>query len=212
VSYGIDPAEMKTDPLPNPTAWMTWGRQYSFRPGGDVPPGPIMPRIFGPQAPRPGRRAFIAMSYVAGFPSTVLNAACAEGDDSLSLTDATSVLPGDQLRFYDLGKSEVVTVASSYVPGVPTVPPAVTTVPLAAPVVNAHDAGILVTGMPRGILQAVICFAIAFLMREDVSEELPVDAFGTGKRFTEEGRGGQAGGLINDGLGFLEPYRPGWRP
>jgi hypothetical protein len=154
----------------------------------------------------------MSWDYVAGFPSTVLAADCTEAAGTLSLADATSVLPGDPLRFYDGASSEVVTVAAGYIPQVPTVPPAVTTVPLTAPAQYAHDSGILCTGMPRAILQAVICFTVAFLMREDVSEEMPVDAFGTGRRLTEEGRGGQAGGLINDALGYLAPFRPGWLP
>jgi hypothetical protein len=213
VSWGYDPSDMQADTLPNPTAWMTWGRQYSFRPGGDAAPVYMLPPpLFGPPQPRPFSRLFVNWDYVAGFPSTVLASSCTEAASALSLADATSVLPGDQLRFYDGASSEVVTVAAGYIPQVPTVPATVTSVPLSAPTQYAHEAAILCTGMPRAILQAVICFTVAFLMREDVSEEMPVDAFGTGRRLTEEGRGGQAGGLINDALGFLAPFRPGWLP
>lgn len=207
VSFGSTPADMLADPLPNPTAWLTAGRTYAFQPGGTGSPM-VLPSGRG----HLGRRAFVSMSYVAGYPSTLLAGACTSGDSALNLADPTGVLPGGTLTLYDISQSETVTVSAAYVPSVPLVPPAPASVPLASPAQFSHGKGILATGMPRGILQAVICFAIAFLMREDVSEEEPVDPFGTGRRATAEGRGGQAGGLINDAFGYLEPYRPGWKP
>lgn len=208
VAYGADPSDMICDPLPNPTGWLTSNRQYAFRPGGTGQPR--IPPVLGTR--RLGRRAFISLSYVAGYPSTTLSTACVASSPSVTLADATGVLPGDSLMIYDVGQSEAVTVAPAYVPLIPQVPPVPSDVPLTVSTQSAHAEGILVTGMPRAILQAVICFAIAFLMREDVSDEEPVDVFGSGKRSTSYGRGGQAGGLINDALGYLEPYRPGWRP
>lgn len=213
VSYGVSPAAMLADTLPNPTAWLTAGRTYGFLPGGLAGAGSLAPSFFGPaQRGVPGGRLFVSMSYVAGFPSAVLAEPCEAGDDHLTVSDPTSVLPGGPLALYDVGKSETVTVAADYVPSIPTIPPAPAAVPLAVNAVNDHEAGVLVTGMPRGILQAVICFAVAFLMREDVSEEEPVDPFGNARRSTAGERGGQAGGLINDALGYLHPYRPGWFP
>lgn len=210
VQYGADPGDMRVDTLPNPTGWLTaTGRQYGFRPGGRDARFPTPPR-WAQSARR--NRAFISLWYLAGFPSTTLAAACTDGDSGLDVADPTGILPGDPLAFYDAGQSETVTVAGTYVPQVPTVPPAAATVPLASPARFSHGEGVLTTGMPRAVLQAVICFAIAFLLREDVTEEAPVDPFGSGRRTTAFGRGGQAGGLINDALGFLEPYRPGWRP
>jgi hypothetical protein len=45
-------------------------------------------------------------------------------------------------------------------------------------------------------------------MREDVSAEEPVSAFGPAARTTGGTRSGQAAGLVNDAIGWLSSYRP----
>lgn len=207
LSYGADPANMVPVSLPDASMWFEDGRRMSWVPGGFAASfrGPALQ--FGPPV-RASRELFVQSSYVAGFPSTTLAAAVTAGAQSVTLTDPTSVLPGDVLRIYDPGASEGLTVASTYVPQVPTVPATATSVPLAAPAVNNHVSDTGITGMPRKLLQAVIAYAVALLMREDVSEEEPVAGFGPAARTTSGSRGGQASGLVNDAYGWLAPYKP----
>lgn len=178
----------------------------SWAPGGGITQfrGPAIQ--FGPRAGAPGQ-VYVSWSYVAGFPSTTLSAVTS-GAMSVTVADPTGILPGDTLRVYDPGLTEALTVSSSYVPSVPTVPPTPTEIPLAAATANAHVAGTGITGMPRKVLQAVIAYTVALLMREDVSAEEPASPFGPAARTTGSERGGQASGLVNDARGWLRPYAP----
>ena len=221
-SYGCDPAAMSSLPLPDSSMWVEDGREVSFRPGGAaaVFSGPALQ--FGAN-PRPGLTTYVTWSYVAGYPSTSLSTACTTAASSVTVTDPTGILPGDVLRIYDMGQpaagqppagqNEALTVASTYVPALPTWPPTATSVPIAGTTTYAHLAGTMVTGMPRDILQAVIAYTVALLMREDVAAEAPaaMSPFTPAARTTGGGRGGQAGSLINDAYGWLERYAPVWR-
>lgn len=206
--YGWDPSAMAALSLPSSTMWVEDGREVSFVPGGGLAfTGPAIQ--FGGGA-APGRTTYVTWSYVAGYPNTTLSASCVAGASSVTVTDPTGIVPGDVLRIYDVGASEALTVTSTYAPSVPTSPPTATVIPLAADTQNAHGAGTGITGMPRGILQAVICYTIALLMREDVASEEPESGFGPAARSVGEGSG-KAGGLINDALEFLANYRPTFR-
>lgn len=209
LSYGWDPSAMTALALPAPGMWIEDGREVSFVPSAGLQfTGPAIQ--FGP-VPRPGMLTYVTWSYVAGYPSTTLNVQVNSGASSIEVADPAGILPGDVLRIYDLGVSEALTVASSYVPLMPAVPPSPTSIPLAADTLHAHAASTGVTGMPRKILQAVIAYAVSLLMREDVSAEEPASPFGPAARTTGAGRGGQAAGLVNDAYGWLAPYRPTWR-
>jgi hypothetical protein len=218
LAWGSDPASMTAVSLPDSSMWIEDGRQVSFIPGGGITQfsGPAIQ--FGTPA-RPDWPLYVTWSYVAGYPNTSLSANYAAGAASVSVTDPTGILPGDVLRVYDVGATssavganEAVTVAPSYAPAIPAIPPVPASIPLAAGTQFAHNAGIQVTGFPRGIMQGVICYAVALLMREDVAKEVPASRFGSASRTTAGGRGGQAGGLVNDALGFLARHRPTWRP
>lgn len=214
ISYGADPASMTSASLvQGQTVWVDQdGRNPSFRAGGGL--GQVFtgtPIQFG-AAPAPSMVSYVTWSYVAGFPSTVLAAALTSGTSSATVADPTGILPGDVLRLYDLGKTEAVTVASTYAPQNPTVPPTATAIPLAAPAVSSHDAGTGITGLPRKVLQAVIALTVALLMREDVSAEEPSSAFGPAARSTGGGeRGGAASGLVDDAERWLATLRPVFR-
>ena len=206
LSYGWDPSAMTSLPLPDSSMWFEDGREVSFVPGGGLSfTGPAIQ--FG-VTPATGVRAYVNWTYVPGYPSTTLSASCTSAASSVTVTDPTGILPGDTLRIYDLGKSESLTVASNYVPVIPTTPPTPTAILLAGTTVNAHAAGTGVTEMPRRALQAVIAFAVALLMREDVSAEESASPFGPAARTTGNGRGGQAAGLVNDAYGWLAAFRP----
>ena len=206
LSWGGDPSNMSAVTLPDASMWFEDSRRMSWAPGGGIMQfrGPALQ--FGPRAGGPGQ-LYVTWSYVAGYPSTVLSAVTS-GVSTVTVADPTGILPGDTLRIYDPGKSEALTVAGTYVPSVPTIPPTPTAIPLAAATANAHAAGTGITGMPRKVLQAVIAYAVALLMREDVSAEEPASPFGPAARTTGDARGGQAAGLVNDARGWLAPYRP----
>ena len=214
LSFGYDPSALTALPLPDPTMWNERGRQVSFAPGGGF-------AFTGPQIQFGGQgsswwETYVNWSYVAGYPNTAVGTGgVAANASSVLVADPTGILPGDVLRIYDDGvtsatvaANEAVTAAATYVPAIPTVPPTPTSIPLAANTAFAHSAGIQVTGFPRGIMQAVIAYAVALLMREDVTSEAPVQGFGPAARVTAGGRGGQAGGLVNDAIGWLARHRP----
>jgi len=209
LSWGADPSNMQAVPLPDSSMWFEDSRRMSFAPGGGITQfrGPALQ--FGPRAGMPGT-LYVTWSYVAGFPSTVISAVTS-GASSVTVADPAGILPGDVLRIYDPGISEALTVASSYVPAVPTIPATPTAIPLAASTAHAHAGGTGITGMPRKALQAVIAYTVALLMREDVSAEEPASPFGPAARTTGSERGGQAAGLVNDARRWLAPYRPTWR-
>lgn len=212
VEYGWAPASLSALALPDSSMWVEDGREVSFVPGGGLSfTGPAIQ--FG--GSRPGGLMYVNWSYVAGYPNTTLSAGCAANASSVTVLDPTGIVPGDVLRIYDVeggagGISEALTVAATYSPQVPVSPPAATAIPLAANTKNAHGSGTGITGMPREILQAVICYAVALLMREDVSAEEPESAFGPAARSIAQGSG-KAGGLVNDALEFLASYRPTFR-
>jgi hypothetical protein len=206
LSYGWDPSTMVPLALPDSTMWVEDGREVSFVPGGGLSfTGPAIQ--FG-VSPALGLKAFIDWTYVPGYPSTVLSAPASAAAMSVTVADPTGILPGDVLRIFDPGLTEALTVASTYVPAIPTIPPTPTAIPLAAATANAHVAGTGVTEMPRKILQAVIAYAVALLMREDVSAVEPASPFGPAARTTGSERTGQASGLVNDARGWLASYRP----
>lgn len=218
-SYGWDPSAMSSLSLPDSTMWVEDGREVSFRPGGAAGSFIGPPLQFG-GAPFPGQNTYVTWSYIAGYPSTTLSTGCSSGASDVTVTDPTGILPGDVLRIYDLGQpsagqpaspqSEALTVASTYAPASPTFPPTATAIPLAGTTTYAHIAGTGITGMPRDIIQAVIAYTVALLMREDVASEEPTGPFGPA-RTTGGGRGGQAGSLVNDAWGWASRYAPVWR-
>lgn len=209
LSWGGDPSSMNPVALPDASMWFENGRKMSWRPGGGIAQfrGPSLE--FGGRTGAPGQ-VYVSWSYVAGFPSATI-AAVASGAMSVTVSDPASILPNDVLRVYDPGITEALTVASTYVPSVPTIPPTPTAIPLAASTVNAHAAGTGITGFPRKALQAVVAFTVAVLLRDDVSADEPSSPFGPAARTTGSERGGQAAGLVNDAYGWLAPYAPTMR-
>ena len=212
LSWGCDPSALAAVTLPDASMWFEDGRLVSFAPGGGVVQftGPALQ--FG-AVTRPGLEVYVTWSYVAGYPNTTMPSGLAENTASVEVADPTGILPGDVLRIYDQGSgtaalSEAVTVASTYAPAMPTIPPTPTSIPLAAGAQFTHAAGVGITGMPRRVLQAVYAYGVALLMREDVSAEEPVSAFGPAARTTGGTRSGQAAGLVNDAIGWLSSYRP----
>ncbi|MGH3125736.1 MAG: hypothetical protein ACRDND_32570, partial [Streptosporangiaceae bacterium] len=208
LAWGVDPTLMNAGTLPDPSMWIEDGREVSFLPGGATASftGPAIQ--FGPRL-RQDVQTYVNWSYVAGYPSTFLPSGCAADASTVTVADPAGILPGDTLRIYDPGLSEALTVAATYSPAMPTVPPTPTAVPLAGATAYTHAALTGVTGMPRRALQSVIAYGVALLMREDVSAEEPVGAFGPAARTAGSSqRGGQAAGLVNDAARWLSSFKP----
>lgn len=106
--------------------------------------------------PRPGGWVYITVTYVAGFPNTVLTAEVT-GAVSLPVKDATGILPGDYIGVYDdTNGIQMPQVADTWVP---------TTGPANVPVtsnVTAAD-GIAVSALPPAIKQACIYVTTSLL-------------------------------------------------
>ena len=203
LSVGWDPANLSAVTLPDASMQVSAnGRVVSFSACSVLGSSSLV----SSSRVRPGGDLYYSWSYVAGFPNALLSAVT-QGATSVTVDDPASILPGEVLRIWDPGISESLTVASSYAPAVPTVPPTATSIPLAAATAHAHASGTGITGFPRKALQAVIAYGVALLMREDVSGEEPVSGFGPDARTTAAGRGGLGAGLVNDAYEFLAPYR-----
>ena len=150
--------------------------------------------------PSPGGQLYARMTYKAGYATTVLAASATTGAAQVTVADPAGIFPGDVLRIWDPGLEEAVTVAAGYAPGS-------TIAPLAGALTNAHATGAGISGLPAEAKQAIICYSVALLLREDVSSEEPfADAeFGPAARRSDAG--GRAGGLLGEAEDLLGPYR-----
>ena len=158
----------------------------------------------------PGGEMFIQYQYVAGYANTVLNGSVASGASSLVVADATGfqapstgllgAFSGSTARIWDPALEEAVTVATGYVPGN-------TTIPLVSGLSNAHAAGVIVSEFPAAVRQAVICYAVGLLCRENVTEDKPFAGTPYGPTARTSKKGGKAGGLISEAENLLKPYR-----
>lgn len=118
------------------------------------------PLALGGWAPR--QPLFCKYTYIAGYVNTRITAATAAAS-TLTVADATGIVAGQQLRIWDKGKNESVTVASTYTYGS-------TTVPLTAPLVYTHTTGTAIGNLPTALKQACILITTAFIkMRGDQS-------------------------------------------
>jgi len=174
--------------------------------------------------PRDGSiQVFVQYQYVAGFASTTLTATAASGTDALSVADPTGLqapsttmfgtLAGSTARIWDpvnnagtSGGEEAVQVAPGYVAGS-------NPVPLVANLANTHTVGagpagqVGVSELPASVHQAVICHAVALMLREDVSSDEPFAGVTFGPSARRSRKGGKAGGLLDHACTLLEPYR-----
>lgn len=144
-------------------------------------------------------------TYLAGYANTQLSATANTGTSTLPVLDTTGVVAGSQLRIWDPGKEEVVTVAQSYVSGL--------SLPLASPLLSTHTVAAGAGGqvgasmLPGDIHLAVILYACALLMRPDDEKE---DVFPGAKREpnTRKGSGQDDGsGFVEEAERLLDPYR-----
>lgn len=164
---------------------------------------------FGP-AMRSEAQMYVQYSYIAGYANTVLTQPVKVGQHALSVSDPTGFIPpstglvgpiqGSTARIWEPGAEEAVQVATGWTVGNPTIA-------LATPLVNAHNTGAVVSEMPAEIRQAIICHAVALLIREDVTAEEPWAGTPFGPTARRSEKGGKAGGLVDHAMMLLEPFR-----
>jgi hypothetical protein len=90
------------------------------------------------------------VTYVNGYPNTMLMATVAAGATSIVVDSAVGIYPGTTMMIYDdFPGVEQITVAPSYIAGA-------TTLPLVAPLIGGHSKNVSVSSLPPAIKQAVI--------------------------------------------------------
>jgi hypothetical protein len=104
----------------------------------------LAPQIYA--CPRPGRRLWASWTYVNGYPVTALTEASAVGDTSITVADATGILPGvTQLKVKDGKWFE--TIAPTAVTG---------NTLTVAPLMYGHQAGVGVSALPDDVQAAAL--------------------------------------------------------
>lgn len=101
---------------------------------------------------------FISLTYVNGYANTALSASVTASVTALPVTDLTGFLPNQRVTIYDGSSTEVVTVASTFVPS-----QVAGSLTLAAGTQYAHTATISVSALPAAIKQAAIYVTSAIL-------------------------------------------------
>ena len=150
--YGSDPNNLQTLTDPS-TAW--------FENSQVIIPLSQLATTYTSQGPlafggtTPFAQIFTKYTYIAGYVNTIAGAASA-GATTITVTDGTGIIAGQQYLLTDGSKTERVTVASNYTFGS-------TTVPLASALVYTHLAGASFSNMPGAIKQACILLTTAFL-------------------------------------------------
>lgn len=148
---------------------------------------------------------YTTWTYLAGYVTTQLSATANVGATAIPVQDATGVVAGSQLRIWDPGHEEIVTVAQSYVSGL--------SLPLVSPLAATHTVAagpggqVGVSALPGDVHLAVILYACALLMRPDTEAE---DVFPGARREpnTRKGAGGDDGsGFVEEAERLLDPYR-----
>lgn len=157
----------------------------------------------------PGGMVYVSTQYAAGyFNSTLAAGTYNAGSTSVTVVNPVGLIPGTVFRINDPGSEEVVTVASSYVPGTALVPLVGTLLYThTAPAATSPGTMVGVSAMPLGIEQACISYAVGLLLREDTSGQKPFAGTPFGPSTRKAAAGGKAAGLISDAEGFLYPFR-----
>lgn len=152
------------------------------------------PLSFGGYAPR--QQLFTQYTYVAGFANSTIATAVAAAS-TLTVTDATGFIAGEQYRIYDGAKSERIKIASNYTYGS-------TTIPLTAPLIHSHSAGVAIGNLPTAIKEACILITTSFLkIRGDNSMTMNL----TTQPTMNIGNAGRYSSEINLALDMVNKYR-----
>lgn len=200
----------------------TWPRQWTSVPAGQFGPeyAPIGP--YGSQAPTAagqggqailiqqgyltwclGRNGYaIQVSYLHGWPNTALTANATASSSTITVDDCTGWAPvgtspyGAAGVIYDGASQEAMNVSGSSVPSGPG------TLTLTSPLVNAHQAGTLVSSLPQDVIWGAALFAGAAALTRGAASTTTRDTPGRGA-----GGDGGAAGLLTAARGKLVNYR-----
>lgn len=107
----------------------------------------------------PGDRVYVQVTYVNGFPNTITRVASLVNDTNLLVKSSLAIYPGTSLTIFDLAKTEVITVAPSYVGGLGSS----TTIPLTSGLVYAHGVGVAASGLTANAKKAAKLATSAFI-------------------------------------------------
>lgn len=147
--YGTDPLNLYT----LPDCSNTWfENQQIIIPVNNMQWSSQGPLAFG-YSGTPYSQVFTKYTYTAGFVNTL--ATGTQAATSLTVADATGILPDQRLTIWDGEKTETVTVASSYTLGS-------TTVPLVSALAFGHTAAAC-GNLPTVIKEAAIIMTTEFL-------------------------------------------------
>lgn len=139
--------------------------------------GPLAFGTYGPRVP-----IFTKYTYIAGYVNTTCTGTA--GASTLTVANASGILPGETYRIIDGANAESVTVASNYTYGS-------TTVQLTAPLAATHTAAGF-SNMPFAIKEATILMTSAFIkQRGDASMTMnlttqPTVNIGNNQRYAGE--------------------------
>lgn len=153
------------------------------------------PRSFFGTGPRRGARLWAEWTYVNGYPVTTLSAPVEAGDTSVSVVDATGIVPGRTILTIEDG-SWIEAVTPAAVDG---------NVLTVAPLMFAHQAGTGIHGLPGDVKEATLLL----LSRLHDTWSLSMGAI------THDGTGAKVPGAkvarpMCDASVMLAPYRRWW--
>jgi hypothetical protein len=146
----------------------------------------------------PRQPVYINYSYVNGYANTLTASSTNAGGTSITVANATGIIPGDSLKIYDGASTENIQVASTYTYGS-------TTVPLTSPLLYAHASGISVSALPAAVKEAAILVTSAYLkIRGDASLIMGTTSAPNG---TQIGDSQRVGTDIAHAQDLLKPFR-----
>lgn len=189
ISLGATPNEMWSAPDPS----VCWLEEQTL-----IYPYAQMPQTMSSQGPlsfgfpvSQGRYAYAQYTYINGYANTSFDVQANAGVSSITVDDATGIVPGEWLTIFDGANTERIQVSPTYTYGN-------IVVTLAAPTLYAHAVGVTVSALPAAIKEAAIVMTSAFLkIRGDASLTMAVttrpggqisanDAMGNEQRIAEE--------------------------
>jgi len=137
-----------------------------------VPSAPSLAFAFNPKPAAFAQSGwvFADVSYVSGWAHSTLVGSVTAGATSVTPANALGFVPGLPFTVYDGQNTEPAVVGAGYTVGSPVVP-------LAAPLVHAHDVGTTVSALPPFVREAVIRLA-AWLVKTRGSEAIVVSSVG----------------------------------
>ena len=145
-----------------------------------------------------GNPVFLKYTYVNGYANDIIVTATAT-QSTLTVKSGVGITAHDTLKIYDGMYSENVTVANNYVFGS-------TTVPLTAPLLYSHSAGISISALPPAIKEAAILVTTAMLkVRGDSSMTMSVGTLPSYNSTPDINQ--NIGSDMGMAIDLLKPYR-----